>query len=82
MFGLPIIYSCVTVLALINCKDTATGSAIMSCITMAVSVFVLLGESILPSHNILVMPLTLLVIFAVGSLVFFYAWHSFKSVKI
>jgi len=56
MMGLPMVYSSVTVMALIDFEDKATGSAVMSFITMTITFTSTLILTLLPEQYPVVMP--------------------------
>lgn len=73
MFGLPISYSVVTVMALKHFDDKATGSSVMSFLAMAVTLVITLLFSTLPSAHVLVLPITYVTLSIVATSVLFVA---------
>jgi len=76
MIGLPMNYSSASVMALVGYEDKATGSAIMSFITMSVALAATFILTVLPNENPLVMPSLFI---AVLILAMFTFWHAAKS---
>lgn len=79
MMGLPMVYSSVTVMALMGYEDKATGSAIMSFITMGISLLATLALTLLPNRNPIVMPSLFLFVLALAILSFWYAYGHFQE---
>ncbi len=72
MMGLPMTYSGATVMALVGYKDKATGSAIMSFITMTVALVAMFILTLLPNQNPLMMPLLFIAVLILAVIAF---WH-------
>lgn len=70
MVGLPLVYSACTMMALLNFEDKATGSAVMSFITMAIAFLASCLLIIIPSNHAITMPSIFLVITGLAILVF------------
>ncbi len=79
MMGLPMTYSVATVMALMNYEDKATGSAVMSFITMLISLLATYILTLLPTKNPLMMPSVYVVICLLAVVVFFYAWRRYPE---
>ncbi len=79
MMGLPMTYSSVTVMALVNYKDKATGSAVMSFITMSITLLATFVLTVLPNQHPLIMPSVLVVISALALLAFWRAKSRFND---
>jgi len=79
MLGLPMSYSCVVVMALIDYDDKATGSSIMSFITMFISLIATFIITILPNHQPIVMPSLFIVILILAILSFYYAYCQYSE---
>jgi MFS family permease len=77
MLGLPMTYSSATALAMSHYKDIATGSAVMSFITMTIALLGMLIFSLLPSTDPLIMPACFVVILLLATLVFWRGYHRF-----
>jgi hypothetical protein len=73
MMGLPMVYSSVTVMALSEHNDKATGSAVMSCITMAVALIATFVLTMMPDGNPLTMPFLFVGVMILAILV---TWHA------
>ena len=80
MMGLPMVFSTATVMALIGYDDKATGSAIMSFITMFVALIATLILTLLPNENPLVLPSLFIVVMILAVLTFRYAAKTFSDV--
>ncbi|MDF1654381.1 MAG: MFS transporter [Coxiellaceae bacterium] len=79
MMGLPMTYSVSTVMALMNFEDKATGSAVMSFVTMLVSLVATYVLTVLPTKNPLMMPAVYVVLCVLGLVVFCYAWRRYPE---
>jgi MFS family permease len=79
MLGLPIVYSATTMMALLNFKDKATGSAVMSFITMGIAFIASCLLIITPSEHAILMPSLFLVITFLAILVFWDAKRRFQD---
>ena len=79
MMGLPMIYSSITVMALIGFSDKATGSATMTFITMGIVVVFTYLLTALPHNNPIMMPSLFLGILLLASLAFWHAWVSYAD---
>lgn len=68
MLGLPLTYGSITIMALITHKDKATASAIMSFITLLISLIFTFTLTLFPQKNIIILPLlfTLVIIAAIS----------------
>lgn len=78
MLGLPMTYSSVTVMALSGYEDKATGSAVMSFITMSVALAATFILTILPSRYPLIMPSLFIAVLIVAILAFWHAKNRFS----
>jgi len=79
MLGLPMTYSSVTVMALTGYPDKATGSAIMSFITMSVALLGTFILTVLPNQNPLIMPSLFIGIFVLAIAAFWHALRRFSE---
>jgi DHA1 family bicyclomycin/chloramphenicol resistance-like MFS transporter len=79
MFALPIGYSSVTVMAQMEYDDKATGSSVMSFISIGMALISTFVLTLLPSQNPLMMPLLFLVLIALILLFFWHATRRFPS---
>ncbi|MDF1797340.1 MAG: MFS transporter [Coxiellaceae bacterium] len=70
MIGLPISYSVATVKALAEFDDKATGSAVMSFITMTIALLASLALSVLPTSNPVMLPAVYVGLAFVASIIF------------
>ncbi len=80
MIGLPMTYGSVTTMALMNYPDKATGSAIMSFITMLIALLFTFILTLLPNQNPLVMPSLFLTILVIAIIAFIHAKQRFPDV--
>lgn len=71
MMGLPITYSSTTVLALLDYKDKATGSAVMSFMTMGIVLVVILIFSLFPISNPIIMPISFIIVLILAIVAFY-----------
>ena len=79
MLGLPIVYSNASVMALAVYEDKATGSAIMTFITMTMALLFTFVLTLLPNKNPLVMPSLLVCILVIALFVFWRARRGYPS---
>lgn len=79
MLGLPIVYSATTMMALLNFKDKATGSAIMSFITMGIAFLASVLLTMMPSQHAITMPILFLVVTILAIVVFWDAKRRFQD---
>jgi len=79
MMGLPMTYSSVTVMALVDYEDKATGSATMTFITMLITLIATFSLTVLPNRNPLIMPLLFVIILIIAVLAFWHAWKRFSD---
>lgn len=78
MLGLPMVYSTVTVQAMSDYEDKATGSAIMSFITMFISMLAAFTLTQLP-QNVIIMPSLFLLIMAIAIVAFLFARWAYSD---
>lgn len=79
MMGLPMTYSIVTVMALAEYPDKASGSAIMSFVTMFTALIFSFILTLLPVQDPLMMPGLLVIICIIAILIFWYAKRCYPS---
>ncbi|WP_423064119.1 MFS transporter [Candidiatus Paracoxiella cheracis] len=79
MMGLPMVYSSVTVMALVGYEDKATGSAVMSFTTMTVTFITTVILTLLPTRHALVMPSLFVFVLILAVIVVWQAWIRFKD---
>jgi DHA1 family bicyclomycin/chloramphenicol resistance-like MFS transporter len=79
MFGLPIVYSATTMMALLNFKDKATGSAIMSFITMSIAFFASCLLLVIHNQHAITMPILFLIVTCLAIMVFWDAKRRYKD---
>ena len=78
MLGLPITYSSSTVLALLEYKDKATGSAVMSFITMGIALLATLIFTLFPISNPMIMPISFLCVLFLAVLLLWQGYRKFN----
>lgn len=79
MMGLPMVYSNVTVMALVDYPDKASGSAVMSFITMAVTLFAVFSLTLLPAKNSMTMPTLFIALMTIAIIAFYNARRCFRD---
>jgi DHA1 family bicyclomycin/chloramphenicol resistance-like MFS transporter len=79
MFGLPIVYSATTMMALVNFKDKATGSAVMSFITMSIAFLASCLLLVIHNQHAITMPILFLIVTGLAITVFWDAKRRFKD---
>jgi MFS family permease len=79
MIGLPIVYSACTMMALVNFKDKATGSAVMSFITMGIAFLASCLLIAISSEHAITMPCLFLIITILAILVFWDAKRRYSE---
>lgn len=79
MMGLPMTYGSVTVMALVGYEDKATGSAIMSFVTMSVTLVVIFILTTLPAWDPLIMPLLFIAVLIFAIVAFWHAQNRYSD---
>ena len=79
MFGLPIVYSATTMMALLNFKDKATGSAVMSFITMSIAFLASCLLLVIHNQHPITMPILFLIVTCLAIMVFRDGKRRFKD---
>ena len=79
LMGLPMTYSTVTIMALLVHEDKASASAIMSFTTISMTLIAMLVLALLPSKNVMMMPLLFIVLLAVAVVAFWHAKNRFPG---
>jgi predicted MFS family arabinose efflux permease len=79
MLGLPMVYSTVTVKALSEYDDKATGSATMSFITMTVALIGNFVLTLLPTRYPITLPLLFVAVILIAIIAFFYALRRYQD---
>ncbi len=77
MIGLPMTYSNVTVMALVDYEDKATGSAIMSFITLFITLVAIFILTLIPGKNPLKMPASFIIILILAIIALCHAKNRF-----
>ncbi|MEM1244609.1 MAG: MFS transporter [Pseudomonadota bacterium] len=77
MLGLPMVYSSSSVMALFDYQDKATGSAVMTFITMSITLMATFIFTLLPNDDPIMMPGLFVVTLVVATLAFIVAKYQF-----